>query len=68
MSIIRFDLLHLSSKRNDFLFHGEWYIQKVGTSMGRDWASHYADIYVASTDYLDATVFKDSDNRYIIIN
>ena len=41
------ELLDLSLKSNDFMFNGEWYIQKVGTSMGRDWAPHYADIYMA---------------------
>jgi len=41
-----YDLLDLSLKSNDFLFNGEWYIQKVGTSMGRDWIPHYADIYM----------------------
>jgi len=41
------ELLELSLKNNDFLFNGEWYLQKTGTSMGRDWAPHYADIYMA---------------------
>jgi hypothetical protein len=41
------ELLELSLKSNDFMFNREWYIQKVGTSMGRDWAPHYADIYMA---------------------
>ena len=40
-------LLELSLKNNDFLFNGQWYIQATGTSMGRDWAPHYADIYMA---------------------
>ena len=29
------------------MFNGEWYIQKVGTSMGRDWAPRYFVIYTA---------------------
>jgi len=41
------ELLNLSLKNNDFLFNGEWYIQNTGTSMGRDWAPHYTDIYMA---------------------
>ena len=41
------ELLELSLKSNDFLFNDEWFIQKVGTSMGKDWAPHYADIYMA---------------------
>ena len=40
-------LLELSLKNNDFLFNNEWYLQITGTSMGRDWAPHYADIYMA---------------------
>jgi len=40
-------LLELSLKNNDFLFNGQWYIQATDTSMGRDWAPHYADIYMA---------------------
>ena len=40
-------LLELSLKNNDFMFNGEWYLQTIGTSMGRDWAPHYADIYMA---------------------
>ena len=32
---------------NDFLFNGQWYIPATGTSMGRDWAPHYADINMA---------------------
>ena len=41
------ELLEISLKSNDFLFNDEWFIQKVGTSVGRDWAPHYADIYIA---------------------
>ena len=39
--------LELSLRSNYFLFNDEWFIQKVGTSMGKDWAPHYADIYMA---------------------
>ena len=38
--------LELSLKSNDFLFNDEWFIQKVGTSMGKDCAPHYGDIYM----------------------
>jgi len=41
------ELLEITLKGNDFLFNGEWYLQNTGTSMGRDWAPHYADIYMA---------------------
>ena len=41
------ELLELSLKSNDFLFNAEWFIQKVGTSMGKDWGPHYTDIYMA---------------------
>jgi len=41
------ELLELSLKSNDLLFNDEWFIQKVGTSLGRDWAPHYANIYMA---------------------
>ena len=44
-SIINF--LDLSVKSNAFLSDGEWYIQKSGTSIGIEWAQHYADIYMA---------------------
>ena len=39
-------LLELSLKYNDFLFNDQWYNQATGTSMDRDRASHYADIYM----------------------
>ena len=36
------ELLELSLKSNDFfVVNDEWFIQKVGTSKGRDWAPHY---------------------------
>jgi len=41
------ELLELSLKSKDILFIDEWFIQKVDTSMDRDWALHYADIYMA---------------------
>jgi len=44
------ELLDISLKGDDFLFNGEWYIQNTGTSMGRDWAPHCADIYMAKCD------------------
>jgi len=30
--------LYLSLKSNNVLFNDEWFIQNVGTSVGRDWA------------------------------
>jgi len=44
------ELLELSLKSNDFLFNDEWFFQKVGNSMGKDWAPHYADIYMAKCE------------------
>jgi len=42
--------LVFSLNSNDFLFDEEWFIQRAGTSMGRDWAPHYADIYIAKVE------------------
>ena len=41
------ELLELSLKNNDFEFNGDVYLQILGTSMGKKWAPHYADIYMA---------------------
>ena len=43
----RSQILDFSLKRQDFMFNGKWYIQKVVISMGRDWALYYADVYMA---------------------
>lgn len=43
-------LLELSLKRNDFEFNDEFFLQVSGTSMGKDWAPHYADISVAKLE------------------
>ena len=40
-------LLELSLKRNDFEFDERHFIQVSGTSMGKKWAPHYADIFMA---------------------
>lgn len=40
-------LLEVSLKRNDFEFDGKHFLQISGTSMGKKWAPHYADIYMA---------------------
>ncbi len=40
-------LLELSLKRNDFEFNNVFYLQTLGTSMGKKWAPHYADIFMA---------------------
>lgn len=40
-------LLELSLKRNDFQFNDKCFLQTSGTSMGKKWAPHYADIYMA---------------------
>ena len=41
------ELLELSLNSNNFLFNDEWFIQKEGTSMGKDWAPDYAYNYMA---------------------
>ena len=41
------DLLELSLKCNDFEFNNKFYLQVQGTSMGKKFAPHYADIYMA---------------------
>ncbi len=41
------ELLEISLKCNDFEFNGDFYLQTLGTSMGKKWAPHYADIYMA---------------------
>jgi len=40
-------LLEISLKRNDFEFDHKHFLQVSGTSMGKKWAPHYADIYMA---------------------
>jgi hypothetical protein len=40
-------LLELSLKRNDFKYNNQHFLQISGTSMGKKWAPHYADIYMA---------------------
>ena len=40
-------LLEISLKCNDFEFDKEHFLQTCGTSMGKKWAPHYCDIYMA---------------------
>ena len=40
-------LLEISLKRNDFVFDDKVFLQVQGTAMGRRYAPHYADIYMA---------------------
>ena len=40
-------LLEISLKCNDFEFNNEHFLQICGTSMGKKWAPHYSDIYMA---------------------
>ena len=40
-------LLEISLKRNDFIFDDKVFLQVQGTAMGRRYAPHYADIYMA---------------------
>ena len=41
------ELLELSLKRNDFEFNDKIFLQTSGTAMGRKYAPHYADIFMA---------------------
>ena len=41
------ELLEISLKFNDFEFNNKLYVQTSGTAMGRKYAPHYADIYMA---------------------
>jgi len=41
------ELLELSLKCNDFIFDDKVFLQVQGTAMGRRYAPHYADIYMA---------------------
>jgi hypothetical protein len=40
-------LLEISLQCNDFEFDKEHFLQTCGTSMGKKWAPHYCDIYMA---------------------
>jgi len=68
------ELLELSLKSNNFLFNDEWFIQKVGTSMGMDWTPYYADVYMAKFEkeallkcpLKPHTYFRYLDNIFII--
>lgn len=42
------ELLHLTLHRNDFLFDGSYYVQRMGVSMGRKYAPAFADISMAA--------------------
>lgn len=39
-------LLHLGLTRNDFFFNGNYYLQTYGTTMGKTFASSYANVYM----------------------
>ena len=41
------ELLRINLEGNDFEFDGKWYLQIYGTSMGKLFAPHYADIFMA---------------------
>jgi hypothetical protein len=41
------ELLKISLENNDFEFNGEWYLQVWGTAMGKKFAPHYANIFMA---------------------
>ena len=41
------ELLKLSLVNNDFTFNGDWFLQTWGTAMGKRFAPHYANIFMA---------------------
>jgi len=41
------ELLQINLEGNDFEFDGKWHLQTFGTSMGKLFAPHYADIFMA---------------------
>ncbi len=41
------ELLKISLENNDFEFNDEWYLQVWGTAMGKKFAPHYANIFMA---------------------
>ena len=41
------DLLKISLENNDFTFNNEWFLQTHGTAMGKRFAPHYANIFLA---------------------
>ena len=43
-------LLEITLKNNDFTFNGEWFLQKVGTAMGKNYAPGLADLYLEEMD------------------
>lgn len=43
-------LLEITLKNNDFTFNGEWFLQKVGTAMGKTYAPGLADLYLKKLD------------------
>jgi len=43
-------LLEITLKNNDFTFNGEWFLQKVGTAMGKTYAPGLADLYLQKLD------------------
>ena len=42
------DLLEICLKNNDFKFGDQWYLQIKGTAMGKRFAPHYANIFMAN--------------------
>jgi hypothetical protein len=56
-------LLHVNLYNNDFIFNEEFFIQTFGIAMGKSFAPHLANIYLASFDQ-DAMSFDDHVSCY----
>lgn len=41
------ELIEICLNNNDFHFNGQWFLQIYGTSMGKKFSPHYADIFMA---------------------
>ena len=56
-------LLRLSLEGNDFSFNNKYYLQTSGTAMGKRFAPHYADIYMA---YFEAQNLPKCDKQPLV--
>ena len=57
------ELLKLSLECNDFEFNNQFYLQISGTAMGKKFAPHYADIYMAK---FEKEVLNKADKKPLV--
>jgi hypothetical protein len=57
------ELLKISLECNDFEFNNNFYLQISGTAMGKRFAPHYADIYMAK---FEKEVFRIADKKPLV--